>query len=216
MDCRSTERRQWIIDNYNVVPDVHAQLLANQTKYSDAGSIIKNEYYIFRATNKVSGENEVIQCGMGAARDFLRLLKHKGLPLFNPLHGNGKAGGHGENYGENERGILIELWDPTAHQLFNAIMWIILIIDAKPDTPIFDIKEKVNKYKDRQPFDSQVKAVNTIIGKNFAGKTLTEKIDELRSNNNIRDNMCQFDRLIDIINNYTDKNGNRMELKVYF
>ena len=93
MDCRSTERRQWIIDNYNVVPDVHAQLLANQTKYSDAGSIIKNEYYIFRATNKVSGENEVIQCGMGAARDFLRLLKHKGLPLFNPLHGNGKAGG---------------------------------------------------------------------------------------------------------------------------
>lgn len=32
----------------------------------------------------------------------------------------------------------------------------------------------------------------------------------------IRDNMCQFDRLIDIINNYTDKNGNRMELKVYF
>ena len=30
MDCRSTERRQWIIDNYNVVPDVHAQLLANQ------------------------------------------------------------------------------------------------------------------------------------------------------------------------------------------
>lgn len=32
MDCRSTERRQWIIDNYNVVPDVHAQLLANQIK----------------------------------------------------------------------------------------------------------------------------------------------------------------------------------------
>lgn len=164
----------------------------------------------------MSGENEVIQCGMGAARDFFRLLKHKGLPLFNPLHGNGKAGGHGENYGENERGILTELWNPTAYQLFNAIMWIILIIDAKPDTPIFDIKEKVNKYKDRQPFDSQVKAVNTIIGKNFAGKTLTEKIDELRSNNNIRDNICQFDRLIDIINNYTDKNGNRMELKVYF
>ena len=136
MDCRSTERRQWIIDNYNVVPDVHAQLLANQTKYSDAGSIIKNEYYIFRATNKVSGENEVIQCGMGAARDFLRLLKRKGLPLFNPLHGNGKAGGHGENYGENERGILTELWNPTAHQLFNAIMWIILIIDAKPEAPI--------------------------------------------------------------------------------
>ena len=217
MDCRSTERRQWIIDNYNVVPDVHAQLLANQTKYSDAGSIIKNEYYIFRATNKVSGENEVIQCGMGAARDFLRLIEHEGLPLFNPLHGEGGADGHVEgNPGGNGGRRPTEVWNPIAQQLFNAIMWIILIIDAKPDTPIFDIREKVYRFKDREPFNSQVKAVNTIIGKNLGGRTLTEAIDELRVNNNVRDNMCQFDRLVDIINNYTDRDGNRVELEVNF
>lgn len=217
MDCRSTERRQWIVNNYNVVPVAHIQLLAGQIKRSDAGAVIENDYYIFNATNKVSGRREIIQCGMGAARDFLRLIEHDGLPLFNPLHGEGGAGGHGGgNPGGNGGRRPAGAWNPIAQQLFNAIMWIILIIDAEPDTPIFDIREKVYKYKDREPFASQVKAVNTIIGKNLGGKTLTEAIDELRENNNVRDNMCQFDRLVDIINNYTDRAGNRVELEVNF
>ena len=61
-----------------------------------------------------------------------------------------------------------------------------------------------------------MKAVNTIIGKNIVGKTLTEAIDELRVNNNVKDNMCRFDDLVDIINNYTDRNGNRVELEANF
>lgn len=146
MECRSTERRQWIVDNYNVVPIAHIQLLAGQTKHSDAGSMIENDYYIFHAIDKASGRREIIQCGMGAARDFLRLIEHEGLPLFNPLHGEGGeggAGGHsGGNPSENGGRRPVEVWNPTSKQLFNAIMWIILIIDAKPDTTIFNIREK--------------------------------------------------------------------------
>lgn len=217
MECRSTERRQWIVDNYNVVPVAHIQLLAGQTKHSDAGAMIENDYYIFHATDKVSGRREIIQCGMGAARDFLRLIEHEGLPLFNPLHGEGGAGGHGGgNPGGNGGRRPAEVWNPIAKQLFNAIMWIILIIDAKPDTPIFDIREKVYRFKEREPFDSQVKAVNTIIGKNLGGKTLTEAIDELRHDNDIRDEMCQFDKLVDIIGNYKDKEGNPVVIESKF
>lgn len=98
----------------------------------------------------------------------------------------------------------------------NAIMWTILIIDAKPDTTIFKIREKVYRFKDREPFPSLVKSVNTIIGKNLGGKTLTEAINELKLYNNVRDDMCQFNKLVDIINNYTDKSGNRVEVKVNF
>ena len=164
MECRSAERRQWIVNKYDVVPVAHIQLLANQTKHSDAGAMIENDYYIFYATDKASGKREIIQCGMGAARDFLRLIGHKGLPLFNPLHGEGVAGGYGGgNIGNNGRRRQEEVWNPVAKQLFNAIMWIFLIIDAKPNTPIFEIREKVCRFKDREPFASQVKAVNTII-----------------------------------------------------
>lgn len=37
-------------------------------------------------------------------------------------------------------------------------MWVIVIIDAKPNTAIYEVKEKVWKYKSYEPFPSQVKA----------------------------------------------------------
>ena len=43
-------------------------------------------------------------------------------------------------------------------------------IDAKPNTAIYEVKEKVWKFKSYEPFPSQVKAVNTIISKNIVGK----------------------------------------------
>lgn len=58
--------------------------------------------------------------------------------------------------------------------------------------------------------------MNTIIGKNFSGKTLTEAIEELKAQNNVREEMCCFDILVDIINNYKDKDGNHVELQSYF
>lgn len=58
--------------------------------------------------------------------------------------------------------------------------------------------------------------MNTIIGKNLGGKTLTERIDELRVDNDVKDNMCQFDKLIEVINNYTDKDGNYIEIEPLF
>ncbi len=101
-------------------------------------------------------------------------------------------------------------------QHHNAIMWVIVIIDAKPNTAIYEVKEKVWKFKSYEPFPSQVKAVNTIIGKNIVGKTLTEAIDELRHDNDIRDGMCDFDKLIEIITHYVDKEGHAVEIEPKF
>ena len=74
MECRSEERRQYIVNNYNVVPVAHIQLLNGQTKHSDAGRTIENDYYIFEATSKIDGKQERIQCGMTAAKDCLYLI----------------------------------------------------------------------------------------------------------------------------------------------
>ncbi len=204
MECRSTEKRQWIVQNYNVEPVAHIQLLAGQTKHSDAGATIENDYYIFEAVHKVNGEKEVIQCGMGAARDFLKLLNHPGLPLFNPLHGEGGTGGSG--------GMRVqEVWNPTAKQLYNAIMWLIIAWDAKPGTPLFEFRSDIIQYKRFEPFDWKVKRVNSVIQRGGRGKTLTEIIDGFRRDNDVRDKLCQFDLLIEIINNYTDQDGNHIQ-----
>ena len=231
MECRSEERRQYIVNNYNVVPVAHIQLLNGQTKHSDAGQTIENDYYIFEATSKANGKKEIIQCGMTAARDFLKKINHEGLPLFNPLHGEGETGKKGSKTSGGNESKEVK-WNPIAKQLYNAIMWVIVIIDAKPNTAIYEVKEKVWKFKSYEPFPSQVKAVNTIIGKRLAGfwqasffmlniykivgKTLTEAIDELRHDNDIRDGMCQFDKLVDIITHYVDKEGNAVEIEPKF
>ena len=153
---------------------------------------------------------------MGAARHLLDLINHEGLSLYNPLHGECEAGGTSSGSGGQGGRRPKEVWNPIAEQLYNAIMWVIVILDADPSTKIFEIREKVYRFKNKEPFHSQVKGVNTIIERNLRGKKLTEAIDELRVNNKIRDNMCQFDMLIEIINNYTDKDGNHIKIEPLF
>lgn len=215
MECRSTEKRQWIVQNYNVEPVAHIQLLAGQTKHSDAGATIEKDYYIFEAVHKVNGKKEVIQCGMGASRDFLKLLNHEGLPLFNPLHGDG--GNDGEHRGDGAGGMRAqETWNPTAKQLYNAIMWLIIAWDAKPGTPLFEFRSDIVKYKRFELFGWKVKRVNSTIQSGGKGRTLTEIIDGFRQNNDVRDDLCQFDLLIGIISNYTDQDGNPIHIQCYF
>lgn len=215
MECRSTEKRQWIVQNYNVEPVAHIQLLAGQTKHSDAGATIEKDYYIFEAVHKVNGKKEVIQCGMGASRDFLKLLNHEGLPLFNPLHGDG--GNDGEHRGDGAGGRRAqETWNPAAKQLYNAIMWLIIAWDAKPGTPLFEFRSDIVKYKRFEPFGWKVKRVNSAIQSGGKGRTLTEIIDGFKQNNDVRDDLCQFDLLIGIISNYTDQDGNPIHIQSYF
>lgn len=225
MYCRGTKRRGQIVEEYNVVPKAHIKLLAGQEKISDAGGIIEKEYYIFEATPRESGNPEIILCGMSVAKDFLRRLNHNGLPLFNPLCGEGgNAGGdlqggdgaEGHGNGNPQRGDEgggegnLE-WNPIARQLYNACMWVIIIIDAKVGTPIFKIQEEVRDSKNEAPSDGKIKGVNTIIKGTLQGRTLTEAINELRANNRIKDGFCQFNMLEDIINNARDREGNSIQ-----
>ena len=77
--------------------------------------------------------------------------------MCHPLHGETGAGKNG-NTTSGSNGPKASEWNPVARQLYNAIMWVIVIIDAKPNTAIYEVKEKVWKYKSYEPFPSQVKA----------------------------------------------------------
>lgn len=211
MNCRGHETRQRIVRDYEVQPEAHIKLLANQQKHSDAGATIEDEYYVFRAKHKTDGKKEVIQCGMGAARDFLKLIHHKGLPLFNPLVGESHVNNRQEYNNRGSGNLQSKKWNETAKQLYNAIMWLIILWDAKPDTPLFDFKDEVIKYKIYEPFESKIKRVNTTIKNGSKGKTLTEMINGYRVNNNIKDEICNFDILKNKIREMKDQQGNTIE-----
>ena len=217
MKCRGHETREQIVRDYVVEPVAHIQLLNGQTKHSDAGALLENDYYIFKVTDRDNGENkDTIQCGMDAAKDFLDMLEHDGLPLFNPLRGdgNGGNGGNGDNGGGN--GGPAEAWDPLAKQLYNAIMWIIILIDAAPNTVIYDLKEEVEEFRARSPYGKKIRAVNTIIRECFNKETLTSVINKQRLQNVLRDDLCQFNLIQDAFENMTDRNGNRIVVESFF
>ena len=211
MNCRGHETRQRIVRDYKVQPEAHIKLLANQQKYSDARAIIEDEYYIFSAKHKTNGKKEVIQCGMGAARDFLALINHEGLPLFNPLMGEPDVNQRQEYNNKGSGYLQSKKWNKTAKQLYNAIMWLIILWDAKPDTPLFDFKDEVIKYKTYEPFESRIKRVNSTIKNGSKGKTLTEMIDDYRSDNDIRVGICSFDILKNKMHDMKDQQGNTIE-----
>lgn len=208
MDCRGAETRKSIVKEYKVEPVAHIKLLANQTKHSDAGATIEDQYYIFTAIRKSDGQKEIIQCGMGAARDFLQIIEHPGLPLFNPLKGE-KITSSSNSKSSNAHKKL-DSWNATAKQLYNAIMWLIIAWDAKPDTPLFEFKDDIMKYRRYDPFDWKIKRVNTVIKNGGKGKTLTEIINAFSKDNDIRDSICDFELLSDKIEKITDEYGNKL------
>ena len=211
MNCRGHETRQRIVRDYEVQPKAHIKLLANQQKHSDAGAIIEDEYYIFSSNHKTICNKEFIQFVMGAARDFLVLINHEGLPLFNPLMGEPDVNKRQEYNNKGSGNLQPKKWNKTAKQLYNAIMWLIILWDAKPDTPLFDFKDEVIKYKTYEPFESKIKRVNTTIKNGSKGKTLTEMIDGYRADNDIRVGIYNFDILKNKIRDMKDQQGNTIE-----
>lgn len=200
MKCKGKETRIEIVKKYGVKPIIHSVLLNKQTKRSDAEATIKNEYYIFKVMKKETNEIvDYIQCGLPTARHFLELTGEAPLPIFNPLKGNqnneGATDAERSSEGENPEAREEKAWNPVAKQLRNAIMWLFVLWDVKPGTPICEFKEEIEKYYYCEPFPGKVKRVNTVIHNGGKGKTLTQMIKELAEDNDIRESLCQFDLL---------------------
>ncbi len=197
MNCRGHDKRVDIVKNYNVIPVAHLKLLNGQEKHSDAGATITDDYYVFKLESKNSTfKIETITCGIEAANDFLRLIHHDVLPIFNPLitENDNRINGN-----DNSHVMNLNCKDRTARQLLNSINWIILIIDAKPNTPIYAIKNECEHHMDKEPALPIVKSVNTIIKKCFNNETLTTQINQLKEKNKIRENICDFSLLEKIL-----------------
>jgi hypothetical protein len=188
MDCRGKEKREQIVKEYNVIPIIHAKLLKGQTKYSDASALITDQYYIFECIHKVTREKEIIQCGMGAAKHLIELTNNNPLPLFNLLKTDGET-----RKNICETGISETKWNEMAKQLYNAVMILIVDWNAKPGTPLFDIKKEAENYKNYTPVLWRIKKVNNIIAKDYRKRKLSEILEDLKKDNDIKD--YKFDLL---------------------
>lgn len=183
MYCRGEDTRREIVKNNELHPVAHVQLLAGQAKTSCTGDALTNAYYCFSYKSRSSTDEGTILCGEHAAKDFLQLINHHGLPLFNPLRALG--GGGGANIGGTPQGSQIK-WDSTAKQLHDAIHLLVVCWSSPPGPALGAIKSKLEKYSNRTPFASQIKAINTILSSDVKGRTLTQMVSDIAKNNSIK------------------------------
>lgn len=183
MYCRGADTRQEIVKNYELQPLAHVQLLAGQFKRSCTGDELTKAYYCFYYKARQGSDTGTITCGEHAADHFLQLIRHAGLPLFNPLvsqGGTGSASSNGTSQAAQKK------WDIAAKQLHDSINLLVVCWSSPPGPALFDIKSKLEKFSDRPPFPSQVKAINTIIGKDIKKRTLTQMVGDLAKLNPLK------------------------------
>lgn len=183
MDCRGKETRAKFVAEHTLFPVAYVQLLAGQNKISCTGDKLTDAYYCFTYVSNSSKKTGIILCGSFAADHFLQLIKHPRLPLFNPLstqNGHSVAGS-----GASLQNINLK-WGNAAEQLYNAINLVVICWSTPPGGPLLTIKQKIEQFRTKPPFPSQVKAINTIIGKDKANRKLSQMISDLEKNNDLK------------------------------
>lgn len=183
LNCRGKETRIKLVNNYDIEPVAKFKLLNGQKKKSNAGNDITNIYYLFKHTKNNTDKVGYIYCGEEVAKHFSELTNRPLPALFNILVGDAEE--RNINIDTTIHKPRVSSWNKERKQLYNAVMILFLYLDVKPNTPLFDIKEKLENYPGQQPYLSFIKSVNTIIKK--LEKTIDEILDELKNDNNIRE-----------------------------
>jgi hypothetical protein len=141
MKCRGKSTRRNIVQDYELEPIAHLQLLAGQTKRSCTGDLLTDGYYCFSYAVRDGSESGSFFCGEHAARHFLGMLGKEALPRFNPLRATGGAhvGSAGGASTQGQRGP----WYPVAKQLYDAVNLLVVCWDTPPGPALGDIKQKL-------------------------------------------------------------------------
>ncbi|MGC9934871.1 hypothetical protein [Priestia aryabhattai] len=183
MLCRGNLTRVKIIEDYNITPIAHVKLLTGQEKKSCTNDRLKDKYYCFSYTHKknknISG---TFVCGDHAAKHFLKLSNHEGIPLFNPLFSEGTNYVGGTNNTDEPRDK--REWHPVAQELSNAINLLIICwnVGDNLNGALRRVKEKIEANPENEPYVSNIKSINTVIGGKKKNRKLSDIVGKLRKN----------------------------------
>lgn len=204
LNLRGHKNRVLFVSTHVLMPVSHQKLLKGQSKKSVTGDELTDRYYTFIYNRKGDTKKKTFICGYSVAEDLLKLTHQEKLPLFNPL----KSECHEKEKTEdstNKNIINARQWHPLAKELSESIDLLITCRNLSIDGVLAEIKVEVDKYYYAKPFESRVKAVNTIIGRLSPNKTLEEQVSLLSEHNNMK--TYSFKRLNDVLKN-NDLNSN--------
>jgi len=185
-NCRGEKCREEKVKEYEIIPLSHSKLLIGQQKKSCTGDILTDSYYLFEYKKKIDpSDTGGFYCGSHAAKHFLQLINHPGLPLFNPLSQLGVTNAQTVSSYSSVK----KKWDPKAKELYDAINLLIICWDTPIYGALAKIKAGLEKFPDKEPFDKKILFVNNVIKKDARKRVLTQMLNDLR---NLNPSLRQF------------------------
>lgn len=179
-NCRGDEAKNRIVTLYKIKPVVYMRLLAGQ-KIEGCCGPITDKYYLFEAENKKTKKCEDFFVGYDCGSQFLQLIGHAPISLFNPFQAVNKQTGGGGGGRVNENGMKI---DPLNRELKNAIH---ILCSAwgghAPTNSMKNFLGYINDKPERATNSFAVTAFNDIVGKDAKNRKLSEIINDLREKN---------------------------------
>lgn len=184
INCRGDEVKLKIVSGYHLKPVVYIRLLNGQRVGGCCGPIT-DKYYLFEAEHRETKKVASFCVGYDCAGQFLKLINHPPLHLFDPFKGeSGAKIGGGNDDGGHGQAI-----DPLNKELRDAIHILCSAWGGKaPQGGLRQFLEYINKNPGRPTNSFAIKGFNRIVGKDAKGRTLTKIIEDIRSENpNLRD-----------------------------
>lgn len=162
-DCHGVKKNQ-IVRDYVIRPIEHIQLLPGQTIYSCCRKELTDVYYQFSAEHRITKALSNFFVGGNCAKQFLKLIGHNTLPLFNPLINTSVVSGVKSAVGANA-GSAVSV-SPLNQEVATAIR-LYLALTLQPAMPgrLFDkVLSKINSVPNQSVATDIVIKVNKAIG----------------------------------------------------
>ncbi|SMD37656.1 hypothetical protein SAMN04488029_3394 [Reichenbachiella faecimaris] len=202
MNCRTRKRKEEICSQYYIQPVNYIQLLEGQTKEGCCGPL-DDKYYIFsyRPRGDYNIKPKYFFVGTHCANEFLDIINHKALTLFNPLaiDSNGSSSSTGLSKGSDNFGKL----NPFNQELLSAINMLCITWDIIPESGLVDIITYTKKFSDT-PNTNGLEWFNNMVSKDGLNRSLRQMIDTLRQKNKLKD--LKYDRLNQYLNDHKMEN----------
>ena len=199
MNCRTRKRKEELNRKFYIQPVNYLKLLNGQHKQGCCGSL-DDKYYIFsyRPRGDYNAQSKYFFVGTHCANEFLDIIKHNPLPLFNPLiHEQGNyVPGDGNSSGSKDKAPI----HPFNRELLTAINMLCISWDIIPESGLESIIKFTNN-KSTDPNLNGIECFNKIVAKDARKRTLRQMIDELRETNDIKE--MRFD----LMNQYLNEKG---------
>lgn len=175
LSCRGAATRERIRRQYHLRPLCHTALIPGQIKVGLTGTLTARYYSFEYVSRTIPTDTGTFFCGYSCGKDFLGLIGHPPISLFDPMAAPPLLGGGAK--GAAGAGGPAAVVHPLAEELYRAINLLVAIRNIVPSGGIADTLQYLREYPGRPAPGWRITRFNNYLARVYAasGGTLVSE-----------------------------------------